>query len=168
MKKSPTSSSTARRLTALLLTSLIEWFTQLHYVEHVSAAYELDPLFRDLLRFHWIDEARHAKVDSLMIEELTDNLTLEQREQAVDELLQLGAAIDGLLQKQIELDIETLERARLVDPSPTRRRPRSAASSAAPIAGPSSSPASSIPTSSRSSMTSPKLAAARSQRPRAR
>ncbi len=98
-------------LTALLLTSLIEWFTQLHYVEHVRADNELDPLFRDLLRFHWIDEARHAKVDSLMIEELTDNLTLEQREQAVDELLQLGAAIDGLLQKQIELDIETLERA---------------------------------------------------------
>ena len=98
-------------LTALLLTSLIEWFTQLHYVEHVRADDELDPLFRDLLRFHWIDEARHAKLDSLMIEEVVDNLTLEQREQAVDELLQLGAAVDGLLQKQIELDIETLERA---------------------------------------------------------
>jgi hypothetical protein len=47
-------------LTALLLTSMIEWFTQLHYVEHVRERTELDELFRDILRFHWIDESRHA------------------------------------------------------------------------------------------------------------
>src|SRR5262245_20107174 len=53
-------------LTALLLTSLIEWFVQLHYVEHVRDDQDLDPLFRDILRFHWIDESRHAKLDSLL------------------------------------------------------------------------------------------------------
>jgi hypothetical protein len=98
-------------LTALLLTSLIEWFTQLHYVEHVRADDELDELFRDLLRFHWIDEARHARLDSLVIDEIANSLTLEQREQAVDELLQLGSAIDGILEKQIEFDVEALARA---------------------------------------------------------
>ena len=98
-------------LTALLLTSLIEWFTQLHYVEHVQADDELDELFRDLLRFHWVDEARHARLDSLLIEEVARGLTIQQREQAIDELLQLGSAIDGLLQQQIELDVATLERA---------------------------------------------------------
>jgi len=51
-------------LTALLLTSMIEWFTQLHYTEHVREDAELDELFRDILRFHWIDESRHARMDS--------------------------------------------------------------------------------------------------------
>ncbi len=95
-------------LTALLLTSLIEWFTQLHYVEHVRDSEELDGLFRDILRFHWIDESRHAQLDSLLIDEVAVDLTLEERERAVDELLELGGAIDGLLAQQVELDLEAL------------------------------------------------------------
>jgi hypothetical protein len=96
-------------LTALLLTSLIEWFVQLHYVEHVRDDQDLDPLFRDILRFHWIDESRHAKLDSLLIDEIAKNLSVEQRETAIDELLALGNAVDGLLAAQIELDIDSLQ-----------------------------------------------------------
>jgi hypothetical protein len=98
-------------LAALLLTSMIEWFTQLHYVEHVRDSDELDGLFRDLLRFHWIDESRHARLDSLLIEEVAADLTLEERERAVDELLELGTAVDGLLAQQLELDVVALERS---------------------------------------------------------
>jgi hypothetical protein len=97
-------------LAALLLTSLIEWFTQLHYVEHVRQEKNLDPLFHDILKFHWIDEAQHAKADSLMIAEIIQGMSEEQREEAVGELLELGGAIDGLLSQQIELDIEALEK----------------------------------------------------------
>ena len=50
------------RLCSYLLTSMIEWFTQLHYVEHVKDRSELDGLFRDLVRYHWMDEAQHAKI----------------------------------------------------------------------------------------------------------
>jgi hypothetical protein len=39
-------------LAVLLLTSLIEWFTQLHYLEHVRDTEDLDDLFRDILKFH--------------------------------------------------------------------------------------------------------------------
>jgi hypothetical protein len=95
-------------LTALLLTSMIEWFTQLHYVEHVRDRGELDELFRDILRFHWIDESRHARLDTLLIEEVAADLTADQREQAIDELLELGGAVDGLLAQQVELDIDAL------------------------------------------------------------
>jgi len=98
-------------LAALLLTSMIEWFTQLHYVEHVRDRGELDELFRDILRFHWIDESRHARMDSLLIDEIAGELSPEQRENAIDELLQLGAAVDGLLAQQIELDIDALTQA---------------------------------------------------------
>jgi len=98
-------------LTALLLTSLIEWFTQQHYLEHARDDQGLDGLFRDILRFHWIDEAQHAKADSLLIEEIAAGLSEREREAAVDELLELGMAIDGLLAQQIEFDIGTLAAA---------------------------------------------------------
>lgn len=99
------------KLAALLLTTLIEWFTQLHYVEHVRDEEDLDGLFRDILKFHWIDESQHAKADSVLIDEFADDLSREEREGAIDELLELGMAIDGLLAQQIEMDIETLEAA---------------------------------------------------------
>jgi hypothetical protein len=99
------------RLCSLLLTSMIEWFTQLHYVEHVRAEENLDGLFRDLVKFHWIDEATHAKLDSLVINEIVGPLSLAEREKAVEELLELGGAIDGLLSQQADLDIDTLQRA---------------------------------------------------------
>jgi len=101
----------ASPLTALLLTSMIEWFTQLHYTEHVQDRTELDGLFRDILRFHWIDESRHARMDGLLIDELAAELTTDEREQAIDQLLELGGAVDGLLAQQIELDIDALGRA---------------------------------------------------------
>ena len=102
---------TASQLAALLLTSMIEWFTQLHYTEHVRDRSDLDDLFRDLLRFHWIDESRHARLDSLLIDEVAATLSADERERAIDELLQLGGAIDGLLAQQVELDIDALQRA---------------------------------------------------------
>ena len=98
-------------LTALLLTSMIEWFTQLHYVEHVRDRAELDELFRDILRFHWIDESRHARLDSLLIDEVASDLGPDEREAAVDGLLELGTAVDGLLAQQVELDIDALQTA---------------------------------------------------------
>jgi hypothetical protein len=101
----------ASPLTALLLTSMIEWFTQLHYVEHVRDSAALDGLFRDILRFHWIDESRHARLDSLLIEEVASDLGAEEREAAVDGLLELGNAVDGLLAQQVQLDIDALQLA---------------------------------------------------------
>jgi hypothetical protein len=101
----------ASPLTALLLTSMIEWFTQLHYVEHVRDRAELDELFRDILRFHWIDESRHAHMDTLLIDEVATELSAAQREQAIDQLLELGGAVDGLLAQQVELDIDAVAEA---------------------------------------------------------
>ena len=109
---------TSSPLAALLLTSAIEWFVQLHYMEHVRDDHQLDPLYRDLLKYHWIDESRHAKLDSLLIQEVASEASEDERERSIDELLQLGMAVDGLLARQIELDIDALERAagRTFDP----------------------------------------------------
>ena len=98
------------KLAVMVLTAIIEWFTQLHYVEHVRDGSDLDGLFRDLLRYHWMEEAQHAKLDTLLIGEVVEELTLEERETAIDEVLELGGAIDGLLAQQIGLNIEALEK----------------------------------------------------------
>jgi hypothetical protein len=108
-------------LTALLLTSMIEWFTQLHYVEHVREDGELDELFRDILRFHWIDESRHARMDSLLIEEVSRDLSAEQRDEAISGLFELGGAVDELLARQAEMDIDALERAARRSFTPSER-----------------------------------------------
>ena len=99
------------RLCGYLLTSMIEWLTQLHYLEHVRDRGELDGLFRDLVKYHWLDEAQHAKIDSLLIDEITQEIAAEDREAAVDELLELGGAVDGLLSQQADLDLASLETA---------------------------------------------------------
>ena len=98
-------------LAVLYLTTVIEWFTQLHYLEHVRDHSGLDELFRDLLKFHWLEEAQHAKLDTLLIDEISEKVTLKEREAAIDELLELGGAIDGLLWQQIGLNIEALQNA---------------------------------------------------------
>ena len=98
------------KLAVMILTTVIEWFTQLHYIEHVRDDSDLDGLFRDLLRFHWMEEAQHAKLDTLLIGEVAEQLTLEERETAIDEVIELGGAIDGLLAQQIGLNIEALEK----------------------------------------------------------
>jgi len=99
------------RLCSYLLTSMIEWLTQFHYVEHVRDRGELDGLFREIVKHHWMDEAQHAKIDSLLIDEIVREIGEEDREMAVDELLELGGAIDGLLSQQADLDLESLEKA---------------------------------------------------------
>ena len=99
-------------LAALLLTSLIEWFVQLHYVAHVRDEQELDSLFRDILRFHWIDESRHARARHAADRRSRErSFPRRAREHAVDELLALGGAVDGLLAQQLDLDIDALERS---------------------------------------------------------
>jgi len=97
------------RLAVLLLIDLIEWLVQVHYTEHVQSKTELDGLFRDLLKFHWLDEAQHAKMDTMLIAEAVDDTTMAEREAAIDEVLELGGAIDGLLQQQISMNVDALE-----------------------------------------------------------
>ncbi len=99
------------KLAVLLLIDMIEWFVQTHYTEHVRATEDLDELFRDMLRHHWMDEAQHAKIDTMLIAEMVTDMPLAEREAAIDEVIELGGAIDGLLQQQIGMNIDALEQA---------------------------------------------------------
>ena len=89
----------------------IEWMTQRHYVDSVKDDGDLDPLFRSLLRHHWMEEAQHAKLDTLMVEALADGRDGEGIERAIDEYLEIGAFLDGGLKQQTLFNLEAFERA---------------------------------------------------------
>ena len=99
-------------MAVLLITLHIEIMTQHHFVESFrrGAADELDPLFRQLLRHHWMEEAQHAKIDALELHKLSADATPELREQSVDDYLKIVGALDGLLTQQAKNDIATLAR----------------------------------------------------------
>ena len=61
---------------------------------------ELDPLFKSLLKHHWMEEAQHAKLDTLMVEALAEGRDEAGIEAAIDEYLEIGAFLDGGLKAQ--------------------------------------------------------------------
>ncbi len=89
----------------------IEWMVQGHYVESVKDNQNLDPQFKSLLRHHWMEEVQHAKLDTLIVEALAAGRTEEQKLYGVDQYLEIGGFIDGGLKQQVELDLESFERA---------------------------------------------------------
>jgi hypothetical protein len=90
----------------LALTTHIEYFVLAHYRRSIDAEDGIDPLWKDVFRFHWIDEAQHVVIDEL--EWRREDATLDDaaRDAAVDDLLALVGAVDGLLQGQAAADAQ--------------------------------------------------------------
>ena len=88
----------------LALTFLIELYTQTHYKESIAPDGQLSELFKDVFRFHWMEESQHAVLDEL--EWLAEDKRLDsaQRDEAVTGLIDLVGAVDGLLQAQSAAD----------------------------------------------------------------
>ncbi|UCE64845.1 MAG: hypothetical protein JSU59_09645 [Nitrospirota bacterium] len=90
----------------LALTLHIELFTQLHYRQSIDPDTNLSPLFKDVFRYHWLEESQHAIMDELEWNRLDRNMSWEARDQAVDEFIELVGAVDGILQIQANADAE--------------------------------------------------------------
>ncbi len=88
----------------------IEWMTQAHYVESVRDARQLEPLFKSLLKHHWIEEASHARLDGLMVEALGDGADDDALEAAFAGYEAIMAFLDGGLAAQVQLNLAVLER----------------------------------------------------------
>ncbi len=85
----------------LMLTLDIELFTQLHYSQSIAPhATELSDLFKDVFLYHWKEESQHAILDELELVRHDAEITAEQRDRAVDEFIELVAAVDGILRVQ--------------------------------------------------------------------
>lgn len=89
----------------------IEWMTQSHYLDSVRDDGGIDPLFKSLLKHHWMEEAQHAKLDTLMVEALAEGRDEAGIQAAIDGYLEIGAFLDGGLKAQAGLNIDAFERA---------------------------------------------------------
>ena len=88
------------------LTCLIELFTQAHYRQSIAPDPDLSELYKDVFLFHWREESQHAILDELEWVREHEKLSPEQRDRAVDDLIALVAAVDGILLAQSAADGE--------------------------------------------------------------
>jgi len=88
----------------LALTCHIELFTLAHYKRSIEPDASLSPLFKDVLMFHWKEESQHAVLDELEWLREDEALSSAERTKAVDDLLALVTAVDGILQLQAAAD----------------------------------------------------------------
>lgn len=98
-------------MAVLLVTLHLEIITQAHYVDAMRDNKEMEPLFASLFKYHWVEEAQHAKLDVLQLTKLRVDAGDEQVETAVNDYFDILGAFAGLLSAQAKLDVGSLGRA---------------------------------------------------------
>jgi hypothetical protein len=88
------------------LTLMVEIVTQAHYRESIAKGAKLSPLYKDVFRYHWLEESQHAILDELEWRREDGYLSANERDAAVDELIELAVSIDDILQDQAYADSE--------------------------------------------------------------
>jgi hypothetical protein len=88
----------------LALVCDIELFSQAHYRSSIEAQTTVDPLWKDVFLFHWKEESQHAILDEMEWLREDEKLDATQRDRAVDELIGLVGAVDGIVQMQAKAD----------------------------------------------------------------
>jgi hypothetical protein len=88
------------------LTLDIELFTQLHYRQSIAPETDICPLWKDVFLFHWKEESQHAILDELEWGREDAKLSDDERDAAVDDLIALVGAVDGILQAQAAADTD--------------------------------------------------------------
>jgi hypothetical protein len=97
-------------LAVALVVLQIEWMTQAHYLDSVRDDTGLEPLFKSLLKHHWIEEAQHAKLDALMVEALAEGRDEAALIGAFEQYLAIGGFLDGGLRAQAGMNLAAFER----------------------------------------------------------
>jgi hypothetical protein len=98
-------------LSVALLTLHVEWMTQQHFLESARDDQTLDPVFKDLLLHHWMEEHQHAQLDTLMVRSLAQGMCEAEIQAGFDGYLALGGFLDQGLKQQAEFDLAAMERA---------------------------------------------------------
>ena len=96
----------------LALTCDIELFSQAHYRSSIDPETQIDPLWKDVFLFHWREESQHAILDEMEWMREDEQLDAAQRDKAVDDLIALVGAVDGIVQMQAEADADVLRAGR--------------------------------------------------------
>ena len=90
----------------LALTCHIEIFVLAQYRESIGPDARVSELWKDVFLHHWREESQHAIVDEMEWRREDANLSADERDQGVTDLIDLVAAVDGLLQLQAGADVD--------------------------------------------------------------
>ena len=93
-----------------LVILMIEWMTQQHYLGSIKDDGDIDPLFKSLMKNHWVEEAQHAKLDTLIVDALAEGRTEEEIDAAIDEFFEIGGFLDNGLKAQAAYNLDALEK----------------------------------------------------------
>ena len=93
-----------------LVILMIEWMTQQHYLGSIKDDGDIDPLFKSLMKHHWVEEAQHAKLDTLIVDALAEGRTEEEIDAAIDEFFEIGGFLDNGLKAQAAYNLDALEK----------------------------------------------------------
>ena len=93
-----------------LVILMIEWMTQQHYLGSIKDDGDIDPLFKSLMKNHWVEEAQHAKLDTLIVDALAEGRTEEEIDAAIDEFFVIGGFLDNGLKAQAAYNLDALEK----------------------------------------------------------
>jgi hypothetical protein len=95
-----------RSWAVLALICHIELFVLAHFREAIAPDDELSEVWKDVFTFHAREESQHAILDELEWKREDARLTPAQRDAAVVDLIDLVAAVDGILQMQAAADVD--------------------------------------------------------------
>jgi hypothetical protein len=90
----------------LALICCIELFVLAHYYQSIGPDAELSDVWKDVFLYHAREESQHAILDELEWQREDARLTPEQRDRGVDDLIELVAAVDGMLNVQARADAD--------------------------------------------------------------
>ncbi|HSN22127.1 MAG TPA: hypothetical protein VLS49_15695 [Usitatibacter sp.] len=90
----------------LALVCHIEIFVLAHYRSSIEADANLSELWKDVFMYHWREESQHAILDELEWIREDAKLDAKARDKAVDDLIGLVGAVDGIVQMQAKADAE--------------------------------------------------------------
>ena len=93
-----------------LVILMIEWMTQQHYLGSIKDDGDIDPLFKSLMKNHWVEEAQHAKLDTLIVDALAEGRNEEEIDAAIDEFFEIGGFLDNGLKAQAAYNLDALEK----------------------------------------------------------
>ena len=92
-----------------LVILMIEWMTQAHYLGSIRDDGDIDPLFKSLMKNHWIEEAQHAKLDTLIVDALAEGRSAAEIDKVIDQFFEIGMFLDEGLAAQAGFNLDALE-----------------------------------------------------------
>ncbi len=94
-----------------LILLALEWGSQRHYVDSVREHGDdsSDPLYVDILKYHWIEENQHTKTGVLEIAQLAQDLSPDEISEAFDQVQGIAGLVDKTFIGQVDQELATFQ-----------------------------------------------------------